>query len=388
MPGFELVDNKEKEAIAEIFDSKSRFRMGKRVSSFEKKFSNYIGSKYAVMFSSGTAAIKASLIACGIGKNDEVITQSFTFIAVVEAIIDIGAIPIVVDIDDTLNMCTKNLEKSITKKTKAIMPVHMLGVAADMDKINKIAKKYNLKIIDDNCESLGAKWGSKKLGIQSDICAWSFDNGKTITTGEGGMITTDSYKIYKLCHEYRDHGHQNNPKLPRGKDTHRIPGFNFRPTELNGALGISQLQKINILLRDNKAKYLIYKKIFSKIKILELRKIPSKCEPGYDCIIFNLPSKKIVEKVVKAMNQNNLITKNLPDAIEWHFAKYWDHIFKDLGYNKTTLKKKFLKSSKILEKSIAIPIFYNQSISQVQQNANLITKIINSISLENNLNKI
>ena len=191
-------------------------------------------------------------------------------------------------------MCPKDLEKKITKKSKVIMPVHMLGVAADMARINKIAKKNKLIVIDDNCEALGAKWNKKQmLGIQSDMCTWSFDNGKTITTGEGGMITSNNFEYIKLCREYMDHGHENNPKFPRGKDTHRIYGFNFRPTEMTGVIGITQLKKINKILSKNKKNYYEIIKVFKKYKQIEFRKIPLKSSPLHDCIIFNFNNKKL-----------------------------------------------------------------------------------------------
>ena len=203
MPGYELIDKKEKKAINEIFEKQELFYNGKRVKEFENRFSKYIGTKYSVAVSSGTAAIKTALISLGVQRGDEVITQSFTFIATVEAIMDIGAKPIIVNINETLNMCPNELQQKITKKTKAIIPVHMLGVSAQVDKIMKIAKKNKIPIIDDNCEALGAKWGKKRLGYHADICTWSFDNGKTITTGEGGMITTNNKRIYQTCREYK-----------------------------------------------------------------------------------------------------------------------------------------------------------------------------------------
>ena len=139
----------------------------------------------------------------------------------------------------------------------------MLGVSTEVDEIIKIARKNKIIVIDDNCEALGALWGREKLGIQADVCTWSFDYGKTITTGEGGMITTNNKEIYKLSREYKDHGHQNNINLPRGRDTRRIPGFNFRTTELNAALGLVQLKKISKILRNNKKNYyIIFKQLF------------------------------------------------------------------------------------------------------------------------------
>ena len=367
MPGFELINNEEKKALLRLFEKKNYgkrplFRPRIYVKKFEQAFSKYIGSKYSCCVSSGTAAIKIALVAAGIKKDDEVLIQSFTFVAPVEAIVDLGAKPVLVNIDETLNMCPKDLEKKITKKSKVIMPVHMLGVAADMARINKIAKKNKLIVIDDNCEALGAKWNKKQmLGIQSDMCTWSFDNGKTITTGEGGMITSNNFEYIKLCREYMDHGHENNPKFPRGKDTHRIYGFNFRPTEMTGVIGITQLKKINKILSKNKKNYYEIIKVFKKYKQIKFRKIPLKSSPLHDCIIFNFNNKKLSKKFVEIINNRGLVTKNVPDAIEWHFAMYWDHIFKRFGLNKKKLKKILKKSHELLERSVSIPIFVNDT---------------------------
>ena len=382
MPGFELIDRKERDSINEIFNKKDLFYNGKRVSKFEKKFSKYIGTKYAVAVSSGTAAIKTALVSIGIKPGDEVITQSFTFIATIEAIMDIGAKPVVVNINETLNMCPIELEKKITSKTKAIIPVHMLGVSTEVEKILKIAKKKKLYVIDDNCEALGAKWGKKRLGYHADACTWSFDNGKTITTGEGGMITTNNKKIYELCKEYKDHGHQNNPKFPRGLDTHRIYGFNYRITEIQAALGLVQLSKLNTIVKNNKKNYKIIKNCLENLKNIKFRKIPEKCSPLYDCLIFKVPNKNLALNFSNQLKKKNIITKNLPSAINWHFAKHWDHIFSKYGMNKKKLAIKFKRSSDILERCIAIPISSKNQHKISKQIGNKILNIANSLNLK------
>jgi 8-amino-3,8-dideoxy-alpha-D-manno-octulosonate transaminase len=390
MPGFEFIDNEEKKAITALFtNNKSKlgkfplFKPRKFVKKFEEKFANYIGVKYACCVSSGTAALKTSLIAAGIKKGDEVIVQSFTFVAVVEAIIDVGATPILVNVDETLNMCPIELETKITNKTKVIMPVHMLGVAADMDKIKKIAKQNKIIVIDDNCEALGAKWGKEMLGAQSDMCTWSFDNGKTITTGEGGMITTNNKEYYKLCKEYMDHGHENNPKYPRGRDTHRIAGFNFRPTELTGIIGLVQLKKINKIIRYNKLRSKFFYNLLKKYNEISFRKILRKNNPLNDCIIFNFKSKFLANVFVKKLNEKKLITKNVPDAIEWHYALHWDHIFKEFGFNKEKLKFKLKKSTNFLDKSVSIPIFANENINKTKKRVKIIKDILDDLLKKN-----
>lgn len=381
MPGFELINKKEQSAVNKLFDQlkkkiKPIFYNSENVKLFEKNFAKKIGHKYAVAVSSGTAAIKTALIAAGIKPGDEVITQAFTFIATVEAIVDIGAKPVITEIDQTLNMCPVDLEKKITKKTKAIMPVHMLGVSVKIDEIKKIAKKNKIIVIDDNCEALGARWKNKPLGSQFDACTWSFDNGKTITTGEGGMITTNDYNLYKLSLEYRDHGHENNPDFPRGRDTHRIHGFNFRTTELNAVIGLEQLKKLDYIVLQNKKKYNSFLRLFKKYKFISFREIPKTSTPLYDCLIFNLATKGDANKFLGLMKKNNLITKNVPDAIEWHFAIYWDHIFKKYEIKKNKLKKMFQKSQDYLSRSIAIPIFVKESQKSTNDRVKKFKKIL------------
>ena len=169
MPGFEIINEKERKALNKFFlngpvlssTGSSPLRKNFHVREFEKKICKKFNSKYALAVTSGTAAIKIGLKSLGVQKNDEVITQAFNFIATIEAILDLGAKPILVGVDKTLNMCPKLLQKLITKKTKAIIPVHMLGVSAKMDEILNISRKFNIPILEDNCEALGAKYGKK-----------------------------------------------------------------------------------------------------------------------------------------------------------------------------------------------------------------------------------
>lgn len=379
MPGFELIGKEEQQAVNEIFTSGSLFYNGKRVKQFEEMFARYLGVKYAVAVSSGTAALKTALVAAGVGPDDEVITQSFTFVATVEAIVDVGATPVIVNIDETYNMDPSELEKAITPATKAIIPVDMLGVATEIDQINDIAKANNLLVIDDCCESLGATWGERKLGADYDMAAFSFDNGKTITTGEGGMIATNNLDWYKLCMEYRDHGHENNPERPRGRDTHRIHGFNFRTTELNAAIGIQQLKKLDYIVELNRRNHAILKKALSDINGLKFRKIPEKCKPLCDTLIFNFPTKNVAIEFVDQLIINGFSTKNVPDAIEWHFARYWDHIFKKFGFTGTELMDATKPSADILDRSVALPIVVKMDADTASEKSLLIRSLAKKV---------
>ena len=388
MPGFELIGEEERKEVNKLFDDggvlfahgfdnirKNRYH----VREFEQLFAKCIGVKYAQAVSSGTAALKIALLALGVKPGDEVITQAFTFIATAEAIIDIGAKPIFINIDETLNMDPNELESSINHKTAAIIPVHMLGVATEQDQILSIAKKYNVPVLDDACESLGAEWGNEKLGAQCDIAAWSFDAGKTVIAGEGGMITTNNRELYLLAREYHDHGHMNNKKFPRGKDTHRIHGFNYRMTEIQAVIGKVQLEKLNYIVETNRKNYSIIESSLLDIKGIKLRKIPNKCKPLCDTLIIQFPTKEIADSFVNGLKNEGLGTKNVPDAIEWHFAKYWDHMLTYFQLNIDELDNSVEASSKILEKCVALPIMVKTSSSELTRQVNVIEKIIQTI---------
>ncbi len=376
MPGFEIINIKEKKAVSNLFDEGGilfahgfeNLRKKFHVREFEKNFSKKMKCKYSLAVTSGTAAIKIGLKALGVNPGDEVITQSFNFIATIEAILDIGAKPVMINVNENLNMDLSELEKKITKRTKVILPVHMLGNSCEMDKIIKIANKYKLKILEDNCESIGGKYKKKYLGTLGDVGVFSFDFGKTITTGEGGMIVTNKKKYFDFCNEYHDHGHQNLKKYSRGNDRAKFPGFNYRMTELQGVIGKIQLKKLDYILSENKKRYLSLKKLINKK--FDLRIPPYSSEESYDVLIIkNIKDSKVKKKILKLLTENNFGTKNLPGAIRWHCSYYWKHA---IGNDQI---KKSLKTKKILEDSIAIPIWLKKSVNNYKDLGKLLLKI-------------
>ena len=243
----------------------------------------------------------------------------------------------------------------------------MLGVSCDMKKIRKICKNKKVKILEDNCEAIGGKYQNKHLGTLGDIGAFSLDFGKMITTGEGGLILTNNKFLFKYCKEYHDHGHENNKKYPRGRDTKKIYGFNYRMTELQGAIGKVQLKKLNFILKENKLRYQILEKIVSKKYVL--REIPTESKPSFDTFIFFIKSKIEKLRALKAIKACGFGTKNLPDAIEWHCSAFWNH-----ALNKKEIKNS-LKTKIILNTSIAIPINLKVSLKKYQILAKAILKL-------------
>ena len=364
MPGNELIGKEELNEIKQIFTKSGgvlfahafdkRRKNIFRVRIFENLLSKHFKSNHVQCVSSGTAAIKIGLKALGVKSGDEVITQAFNFIATIEAILDIGAVPIITNIDDTLNMCPKDLKKKITKKTKAVVPVHMLGFAADMKEIKKICKIKKIPILEDNCESVGAKLDGQFLGTLGDVGVFSFDFGKNITTGEGGAILTNNKKYFQYSKEYHDHGHQLNPKFPRGLDTVSIFGFNYRMTEMQGAVGIAQIKKINYIMKENKKRYTSLEDLISTR--FEIRKCIHGSTPSYDTFLFKVENESHRKQIIKYLVNQGIGTKNVPDAIKWHFASYWKHALKKSEIASIN------ESSKKIKEYIAIPILLKTKI--------------------------
>ncbi len=366
MPGFEVLDKSELKEIQDIFENGSiLFRHGfdeKRnncfkVKEFENNFAKRMKTDYALAVSSGTAALRVALAALNIGPGDEVITQSFTFVATVEAIIESGATPICADIDNTLNMCWQSLISKITPKTKAIIVVHMLGMPANLEKISKICSDNNIFLIEDTAWGCGGYLKEKPLGTWGDIGTFSFDFAKTITTGEGGMLVCKSKDIYSKASAWHDHGHENNPKYPRWEDSRSSSGFNFRMSELQGAVGIAQLKKLDeIVSKQRKNKSILWNKI-KGINGIEARETPFGAYETSDALVFLVQSNYLARKCRKELISKGLNTKILPEAYSWHFAGEWNHMKELVGSNEKNLKLTYQKSHEILSRAVAIPIY-------------------------------
>jgi 8-amino-3,8-dideoxy-alpha-D-manno-octulosonate transaminase len=388
MPGYELIGKEEQDQLMDIFNTSNgvlfphgfdALRNNRyRVREFEKKFAEKTGSKYAQAVTSGTIAQVVAMLAMGVKPGDEVITQAFTFVATVETIIAIGAIPVIVDVDETYNMDPIELEKAITPKTKLIVPVHMLGNPAAMDEIMAIAQKNNIAVLEDSCEALGASYKGQFAGTVGHVGVYSLDFGKTITTGEGGMIVTNDEKIYKFCKEYHDHGHESNPAFPRGRDTRTMAGMNYRMNEMQGAVGMAQLEKLETIVNANRANkaYLVNNINSEKIKYRVLTDADGDLS---DTLIFNFKLQEEALKFVDLYKQAGYGTKNIPDAIDWHFAGTWNHMFNEVPAYKNSWKTEWQKSADLLYRSVALPINVKTTPEALAQHVDAINKILEQI---------
>lgn len=279
-PGAYLFGEEEKKELLDVIEGGYLFRYGaednpdfkRKVVTLEKEFAEYMGAKYSIGVSSGTGAIMCSLAALGIGPGDEVIVTGYTFIASISSIILMKAIPILAEVDESLNIDPDDIVKKITKKTKAIMPVHMLGNPCDMDKIMKIAKDHNLYVIEDACQAVGGSYKGKKLGTIGDIGAYSLNMYKTINSGDGGMIVTDNFDYFEKAFGFHDQGHK---PLRTGVEVgnRSIVGSNFRMNELTGAVALAQLRKLDTIIKTLHGKKKKLKDEVAKIPGISFRKI-------------------------------------------------------------------------------------------------------------------
>jgi len=242
------IGDRERKFVLEVLNS-GVLSLGPKYKEFEEKFSKRIGTKYACAVSSGTAGLHLAFLAAGIKKGDEVITSPFSFVASANAILYVGARPVFIDIEsDTFNINPELVERTITSRTKAILVVHIFGQSCDIDPIIKIAKKYKLKIIEDACESVCAKYKGKNVGTFGESAVFAFYPNKQMTTGEGGMIVTSNKKIYDYCCSLRNQGRAKNMQWL----DHKYLGYNYRMDEMSAAVGLAQLEKLDFMIRERR----------------------------------------------------------------------------------------------------------------------------------------
>ena len=340
MPGFEIFGEEEKQQVLEVLNSGVLFRYEfaeKRqgvwkVAEFERAFAAYTGAGYAQAVTSGTAALKVALAALGVGPGDEVITQCFTFVATWEAILDCGAIPVFAEIDMTLNLDPADLEKKITAKTKAIIPVHMMGAQARIEEIKAIADRHGIPVIEDTAQAAGGRLHGRHLGSFGAIGTFSFDAVKTMTTGEGGMCITSDETLWRRMSEYQDHGHDHIPNPGgRGGESRSFIGFNYRMMEIQGAIGLAQLAKLNGIVAAQQKNKQFYQEAVSVLPGVSFREILDPAGDSATFLTFLLPDKG------KAQAVNAILRQEGAGAIQWaennwHYYPRWEHLLEGKTY--------------------------------------------------------
>jgi len=306
-------DEEDLKNVTKVIKRGSYWATGSEIKEFEKKIAEYVGTKYAVSFNSGTSALHALLLAYDLKQGDEVIVPSFTFIATANAPLFVGAKPVFAEIEDrTYGLDPEDVKKRITPKTKAIIPIHYGGCPCLIRELKEIAEDRNLLLIEDAAESLGAKINDKKVGTFGDSAMFSFCQNKVISTGEGGAITTDSKEIYEKLKLIRSHGRLETQDYFSSTEymDYVTLGYNFRMPTMNAALGLSQLKKIDkvIKMRRDKAEYMTKK--LSRIKEITLPTAPPDYFHVYQMYTIRIDgTRQIKDRLIQYLGDKGISTK-------------------------------------------------------------------------------
>ncbi|HEY0679394.1 MAG TPA: DegT/DnrJ/EryC1/StrS family aminotransferase [Chitinophagaceae bacterium] len=334
MPGFELFGAEERKEVNDVLETGILMRYGFegprkgiwKSKELEQAICETFGSKYAQLTSSGTAALTTAMAALGIGAGDEVITPAFTFVASFEAIMSVGAIPVLVDVDDSLTLNPDAVRKAITPKTKCVMPVHMCGSMADMDALIAICREHKLILLEDACQSIGGTYKGKYLGTIGDAGTFSFDFVKTITCAEGGVVMTNNEDVYIKSDGYTDHGHDHKG-VDRGADLHPFIGYNYRISELHAAVGLAQIRKLHKFLEIQKRNHETLKNVLSQLPEVSFRTIPDPEGDSCTFLCWFLPTEQIARNTVAELKTLGILPGNFYwYDNNWHYIRKWDHL--------------------------------------------------------------
>lgn len=309
-------DSAEEQLVLDVLRS-GWVTQGPKVEEFEEMFASYVGARFAVAMTSCTTALFAALRLSGIGPGCEVIIPSLSFIATANAVVHCGAIPVFADVDpETCNIDVRAIEGLITEKTKAVMPVHQMGLPADLDTISDLAKAYDLVVIEDAACAIGSKYKEKNIGGHGNIACFSFHPRKIITTGEGGMVVTDDPDTAMALRRFRHHGmsisdlerHQSSRMII---ETYPEVGYNFRMTDIQAAIGIRQMEKLPFILKRRADIAAVYNAALSKIPSLSVPAIPDSVHHNYQSYWIKLNSNAVVTRdaLMQQLLERNISTK-------------------------------------------------------------------------------
>jgi 8-amino-3,8-dideoxy-alpha-D-manno-octulosonate transaminase len=400
MPGYELFGAAERKHVNDVMETGILMRYGFdgprkgiwKAKELEQAICEVFGSKYAQLVSSGTAALTTALSALGIGYGDEVIMPAFTFVASFEAVLSVGAVPVMVDVDDTLTLDPAAVRKAITPKTKCVMPVHMCGSMSDLDALQAICREHKLVLLEDACQSIGATYKGKALGTIGDAGTFSFDFVKTMTCAEGGVVMTNREDIYISSDGYTDHGHDHKG-VDRGADLHPFIGYNYRISELHAAVGLAQVHRVQEFLTIQKKNHGLLKGILSQVPAISYRRIPDPAGDSCTFLSWFLPTQEIAQAVVAELKAQGILAGNFYwFDNNWHYIRKWDHLKKSVTLNALhpDLKaavvhhatKDFSASDAILSRCISTSISLLWTEEQIKEKGEKIVNVVKKVLAE------
>lgn len=361
--GKQYIDEEDIQAVVEVLKS-DYITTGPKIAELEDKITEYTGAKYAIAVSNGTAALHAACFASEIGQGDEVITSPMTFAASANCILYMGAKPVFADIDSkTYNISPKEIESKITGRTKAIIPVHFTGQPCDMDEILKIAEKYDLTVIEDGAHALGAVYKNKKVGTLGSMTTFSFHPVKHITTGEGGAVTTNDKTLYDKLLMFRTHGITRDIEKMENNEgpwfyEQEFLGFNYRMTDIQAALGVSQMKKLEIFLGKRKVYAALYDRLLNGIEGVTIPYQAEYSSSAWHLYIIKLNTDRL--KLGRREIFEELRKRNI--GVNVHYIPVYYHpYYMKLGYEKGLCPV----AEALYEEIITLPLYPTMEIPDI-----------------------
>jgi 8-amino-3,8-dideoxy-alpha-D-manno-octulosonate transaminase len=383
MPGFEWIGEEERREVLQVLDSGVLMRYGFDAArngqwksrDLEHALAARFGARHAHVCSSGTAALSTALAACGIGAGDEVIVPPFTFVADLEMVLLAGAVPVFADIDDTLCLDPRSVAAAITPKTKAVLAVHMCGSMARIDALGEVCRTHRIVLIEDAAQAAGASFRGKLLGTFGRAGCFSFDYVKTVTCGEGGAIITDDPQVYNLAQAFTDHGHDH-VGTDRGADGHPHIGANYRLSELNAAVGIAQLAKLDRMLDTQRSHKAQLKEGLAGVPRIKFREVPDPAGDSATFLSFMMPTEEEARQAAKSLGAAGVDGCFYWYDNNWHYHRKWDHIktfaspgrlpIDRFGYGADLMKITLPQSDSIMGRTISMLIKLRWTHDQVR----------------------
>jgi len=334
-PGGMEIDEEEVEAVARVLRSKNVFRYygvgdgPHEVESFEREYAAHLGSRFALCVNAGSSAIICALIGAGVGPGDEVVIPAYTWNATANAVIAAGAVPILAEVDDSLTLDPDDVLKKLSPRTRAILPVHMRGAPANMDALVAIAREHDLALVEDVCQAAGATFNGKRLGTFGDAGAFSLQFNKIITTGEGGVLITDREDLYDLAIDVHDCA----GSVRRGRGLPQFAGWNFRASEIQGAVARIQLTRLDGLLERMRANQAWLAERVGELPGLTLRRANDDGGDAGICLVAFAESAELAADAVDALRAEGVeaMTVYSPSTIDLHVYPYWKPVLEAIA---------------------------------------------------------
>ena len=385
MPGWELFDENEKKQVNEVMETGVIMRFGFdgarkgrwKARDMERAICERTGAAHALLVADGTAALTVTLAALGIGAGDEVITSPFTFVATFESIMATGAIPIFAEVDETLCLSPESVREYITPRTKAVMPVHMCGAAADIDALKSVCDEHDILLVEDACQAFGAAYKGRAVGTLGHAGCYSFDFNKIVTCGEGGALVTNSREVYERADKYHDHGHDHSMS-DRGAEGHDFPGYNYRITELHAAIGLAQIAKMGRFLAIQRENKRIFKDEIAAVDGIELRKLPDPEGDSGTFVTFFAKNEDTARKVTRSLKEAGTEGTFHWYDNNWHYIRNWKH-FKERRFANPAARdildgmpdytKREFKSDAIMSRAVSVTIKLGWSVEEAAERA-------------------